>query len=284
MSQKNPTLLLLGCGQLGTALGKHYQQQGWRVVGARRNADALPSTFQRLGMDFSDPAATQPLVDVNADYVVITLTPGGRDEAAYQRAFETGLANLLSSFNLNSVQHLFFTSSTSVYHQNDGSVVDEQSPVQPLSFSGRAVLAAEQRLRQLAVASTAIRFGGIYGGDSLRLAERVKDGKCAPLEPVHYSNRIHRDDCVRVLQHLIERLRAGRAVDDCYLAVDNDPAPIGEVHRWLAGEMNVPYSTDAGYAHMAGSKRGDNRRLRDSGFDFIYPDYRRGYASILARR
>jgi len=33
---------------------------------------------------------------------------------------------------------------------------------------------------------------------------------------------------------------------------------------------------------MAGSKRGDNRRLRGIGFAFRYPDYRSGYAAVLA--
>jgi hypothetical protein len=86
---------------------------------------------------------------------------------------------------------------------------------------------------------------------------------------------------VRVLQHLIERSQSGNELADCYLAVDNEPAPIAEVHQWLAAQLGVPYRCDPDYRHMAGSKRGDNRRLRDSGFDFLYPDYRSGYSAVL---
>lgn len=282
MSHPKPTLLLLGCGQLGTALGQYYLSRGWSVVGVRRKADKLPGEFHRLSVDFGDPDSTRQLAAIAADYVVITLTPGGRSEEAYQRVFASGLGNLLSVLNRSSIKHVLFTSSTSVYHQNDGSVVDEASPLEPSSFSGRAVLGAERLLRESGLPFTAVRFGGIYGGDSLRLAQRVREGQCAPPEPVHYSNRIHRDDCVRVLQHLIELHHTGQRVDECYLAVDDDPAPIAEVHRWLAAEMNIPYATDASYRHMAGSKRGDNRRLRESGFDFNYPDFRSGYRAVPA--
>ncbi|MFT5032409.1 MAG: nucleoside-diphosphate-sugar epimerase [Bacteroidia bacterium] len=283
VTPEKPTLLLLGCGQLGISLGEHYLQRGWKVVGARRNADKVPAEFSGLAMDFCNAAAVLPLKDIVAEYVVITLTPGGRSEEAYQRIFEEGLSNLLPALNRDSIKHVLFTSSTSVYHQNDGSVVDETSPTLPETFSGRAVLAAERLLAASGLPHSHIRFGGIYGGDSLRLAERVRAGKCAPAVPVHYSNRIHRLDCVRVLQHLIDRHRDGRVLENCYLAVDSAPAPIAEVHRWLAEQIQAEYKADAGYQHMAGSKRGNNQRLLDSGFEFLYPDYRSGYQAVLAR-
>lgn len=281
MSTNQPTLLLLGCGQLGSALGQHYLKRGWRVIGARRRIEALPANVETLAMDFTEAASLSALGGIEADYVVVTLTPGERSEAAYRSVFETGLAALLAALNTRALKRLLFTSSTSVYHQNDGAWVNEQSPVEPSTYSGRAVLAGEQLLRDSGLPVSLIRFGGIYGGSSLRLAERVHAGHCAPPEPVHYSNRIHRDDCVRVLQHLIDRCEAGDTLADCYLAVDNAPAPIAEVHQWLAAQLDVSYRCDSGYRHMAGSKRGNNQRLRDSGFVFRYPDYRSGYTAVL---
>ncbi len=276
------TLLLIGCGQLGSALGEDFLKRGWRAVGARRNVARLPDGFEPLALDFRDGDSLKPLREIQADYVVVTLTPGERSAEAYKAVFEHGLADLLENLNRDRLQRLLFTSSTSVYHQNDGSVVNENSPVAPESFSGRSVLAAEQLLKQSGMPATAIRFGGIYGGASLRLAERVRAGQCAPPSPEHFSNRIHRDDCVGVLRHLIERQEAGAALSECYLAVDDAPAPIAEVHQWLAAQLGVPYEYDSDYRHMAGSKRGDNRRLRESGFEFRYPDYRAGYAAVLA--
>nr|ADI18744.1 nucleoside-diphosphate-sugar epimerases [uncultured gamma proteobacterium HF4000_36I10] len=276
--------MLIGCGQLGCALGSDFLSRGWRVVGARRNVARLPKGFEPLALDFRDTNSLTALREIKADYVVVTLTPGERSEQAYRAVFEQGFADLLKNLNVDRMQRLLFASSTSVYHQNDGSVVDETSPTQPDSFSGRSVLAAENLLYQSALPATIVRFGGIYGGESLRLAERVRRGQCAPLSPEHFSNRIHRDDCVAVLRHLIDCVESGAALSDCYLAVDNDPAPIAEVHQWLAAQLGVPYQCDAGYRHMAGSKRGDNRRLRETGFEFRYPDYRAGYAAVLAAK
>ncbi|WP_372749454.1 NAD-dependent epimerase/dehydratase family protein [Litorivivens sp.] len=277
------TLLLIGCGQLGAALGQHFLAKGWRVVGARRNVAALPPGFEALPLDFRAPQTFAGLRDVAADYVLVTLTPGARSAEAYKAVFELGFEGVLQALNTSALKRVLFASSTSVYHHNDGSVVDENSELAPTSYSGRSVLAAEQLLQASGLPATVVRFGGIYGGESLRLAERVRAGQCAPLEPPHFSNRIHRDDCVGVLRHVLEQSEAGAAVAGCYLAVDNDPAPIAEVHQWLAQQLGVPYQVDHGYRHMAGSKRGSNQRLRDSGYEFAYPDYRVGYAEVLAR-
>ncbi|MBB3048843.1 nucleoside-diphosphate-sugar epimerase [Litorivivens lipolytica] len=277
------TLLLIGCGQLGSALGQEFLTQGWRVVGARRSVEKLPKGFEPLGLDFRDSTSLNALSEIAADYVVVTLTPGERSAEAYKAVFEQGLAAILRNLNASRLKRLLFTSSTSVYHQNDGSVVDENSVTEPTSFSGQSVLAAEKLLAESALPTTVVRYGGIYGGDSLRLAERVREGRCAPPEPEHFSNRIHRDDCVAVLKHFIECVEAGKPLADCYLAVDDNPAPIAEVHQWLAAQLGVSYECDPGYRHMAGSKRGNNQRLKDSGFTFRYPDYQQGYAAVLER-
>lgn len=276
------TLLLIGCGQLGSALGRDFLTQGWRVVGARRSVSKLPEGFEPLALDFRDSESLGALREIEADYVVVTLTPGERSAEAYKAVFEQGLTAILQNLNTTRLQRLLFTSSTSVYHQNDGSIVDETSVTQPTSFSGQSVLAAETLLAQSGLPATVVRYGGIYGGDSLRLAERVREGQCAPPEPEHFSNRIHRDDCVAVLKHFIERAEAGAPLDSCYLAVDDSPAPIAEVHQWLAKQLGVPYECDPGYRHMAGSKRGNNQRLKDSGFVFRYPDYQQGYSAVLS--
>ncbi len=282
VADKSPTLLLLGCGQLGTAVGQHFLERGWRVIGARRSINRLPDNFERLAIDFSSASDIETLGEIQADYVLITLSPDGRSEAAYNKVFQVALSHILAHLNRDSLSHVLFTSSTSVYHQNDGSVVDEESATEPHSYSGRSVLAAEKLLTASGLSASVVRFGGIYGGHSLRLAERVRAGQCAPLQPVHYSNRIHRLDCERVLEHLLDRAARGLALEPCYLAVDDEPAPIAEVHLWLAQQLNVDYNYDNAYRHMAGSKRGCNQRLRASGFEFRYPDYRSGYNAVLA--
>ena len=68
-----------------------------------------------------------------------------------------------------------------------------------------------------------------------------------------------------------------------YVGVDDDPAELGDVLRFLASELGleVPPSGSAGEAR-GGNKRCSNALLRGTGFSFAYPTFREGYRDILA--
>jgi hypothetical protein len=65
-------------------------------------------------------------------------------------------------------------------------------------------------------------------------------------DPPSYTNRIHRDDCLGVLEWLHRRQLAGAELAPVYLASDDEPAPAGDVARWLAAELGVPEPPAAG--------------------------------------
>ena len=96
-----------------------------------------------------------------------------------------------------------------------------------------------------------------------------------------YTNRIHRDDCAGVLEHLI-------GLDDApsvLLAVDDDPAPERVVLEWLAGALGAPQPRPSEGGSIVRSGRGNKRcrndRLRATGYKFLYPTFREGYASLI---
>lgn len=67
-----------------------------------------------------------------------------------------------------------------------------------------------------------------------------------------------------------------------YLASDSEPARLDEVVAWLRRQVPCrPPAEDARQGGRAGSKRCDNRRLRESGFEFRYPNYRAGYRQVI---
>ena len=103
-----------------------------------------------------------------------------------------------------------FASSTSVYAQHQGEWVDETSPTESESFSGRCIRHGEQLLADYPWPAVAVRFGGIYGPGRTRLIDSVRDGSASrsPGAPI-YTNRIHRDDCARVLEHLLDLPKEG---------------------------------------------------------------------------
>ncbi|HRD65541.1 MAG TPA: SDR family oxidoreductase [Candidatus Competibacter sp.] len=287
-------ILIAGCGDVGTVLGRNLHAAGHEVWGLKRQPTDLPPVIQPLAADLTDPATLTRLPPA-LDYVVYSAAAAGFDEAHYRAAYATGVRNLLHALRQDDQRprRLLFTSSTSVYAQHQGEWVDENSPAEAASFSGRCIRAGEQFMWDSPWPAIAVRFGGIYGSGRTRLIDGVRDGTATrPAGAPIYTNRIHRDDCARVLEHLIELPNPERL----YVAVDDEPAPLDEVLCWLADQLGVPApppaprsplkpgaKTDGNTAlRFRASKRCRNARLRASGFRFRYPSYRDGYAALLS--
>lgn len=277
------TTLILGCGDIGTTLGKRLQEAGHRVIGVRRNAAALAATgLEAVSLDLGDPARLADLPD--AEVLVYVVSADRFDEAAYRAAYPDGLKAVLSEFagRERPPRRVFFVSSTSVYPQQEGEWVDETSPTAPSGFSGQLMREAEQALIDHPLPGTVVRFSGIYGPGRDRLIRQVGEGRIAPSSPAMHTNRIHRDDCAGVLVHLIDLALAEKPLHDLYLANDCEPAPLHEVMSWLATQLKVEATeTIQSPLRRRASKRCDNTRLLESGYAFHYPSYREGYAQVL---
>jgi len=163
---------IVGCGRVGIDCARLLGEAGHQVVGLRRNVNALPDWLQHQRMDVLDKDSVRVLESLAPDLVIYQVTASGFNEDAYKAAYVTGVANVVDVIG-NLGAHLLFVSSTGVYHQSDGSWVDEDSPVAPTSFNGQLMLEGE-RLGAMLAGSTAVRFSGIYGPDRLRLIEQVR--------------------------------------------------------------------------------------------------------------
>ena len=294
-----PRVLIAGCGDVGTALGLALCGRGCDVAGMRRSAEPLPAPLRPLSVDVTDRLALERMTP-DADVVVYAVAAGRRDEDAYRRAYVDGVAALLDVLEgrAGPPRRVFFVSSTSVYGERGGAWVDETTPLQPGGFSGGCLAAGERRMLASPIPATVVRFGGIYGPGRGWLIERARAGARCVDDPPKFTNRIHRDDCAGVLEHLIVRAwERGRpasiehaddartGVDDVYVAVDDAPVTECEVLEWLAARLGAPAPrrVRGGDAAARGAgKRCSNARLRESGYRFRYPTYREGYAAVLA--
>lgn len=275
------SILIAGCGDVGSALAYLLAQAGHKVTGLRRNINQLGQGIHGLAADLAQPTELKEnLKAVKAcDLLVYSVAASEHTEAGYQQAYVDGLSNLLAALPVQP-KHIFFTSSTSVYAQKDHSWVDEASECLPGTFSGKIMLKAEQNLAAHPIPSTVVRFSGIYGPGRNFLLNKVRNGDIAPEAPTLYSNRIHRDDCAGVLEHLINHLLSGGELEACYLATDDLPVSLHEVTSWLAAQVGVEPQTETA-SRRTGSKRCSNQRLKQLGYRFKYPDYRSGYRSLL---
>ncbi|MFT5172439.1 MAG: nucleoside-diphosphate-sugar epimerase [Gammaproteobacteria bacterium] len=280
-------VLIAGCGDLGSAAGSLLVAAGHEVFGIRRRCAAIAAGITPIAADLCDLSSLQCLPD-RVDTLIYVAAADGFSDDAYERAYVIGLRNTLSVVNTPSLCRVIFVSSTSVYAQDDGSWVNERSASEPSGFSGQRLLQAEALLDTLECDTSVVRFAGIYGPGRTRLLEQVRAGASCVDEPVQWTNRIHRDDCAGVLHH-VALLDAPEAL---YIGVDNEPAARCAVVRWLAGEMGAPQpqpesepmqatASAASPRRRGGNKRCSNRRLLDSGYQFIYPSFKEGYAALL---
>ncbi|MCH8499390.1 MAG: NAD-dependent epimerase/dehydratase family protein [Marinobacter sp.] len=283
-SSSSPHILLAGCGALGGRIALTLLAQG-QVTGLRRAAHRVPEGVRGLAADLLDPEGLQrALNNQAADIVIYCLTPAQYDEQGYRDAYVTGLQNLLTALPALP-KHLFFISSTGVYHQDDDSVINEQSPASSEKYSGQQILAGEQVALTAGMAATVIRFSGIYGPSRQRFLDSVIAGKINPPSPGPYTNRIHEDDAAALVAHLVAKALRDEPVADCYIGSDCEPVRLDEICTWIAGQLPCqPPEPGAPTGRRAGSKRCDNSRVLASGFVFQYPSYREGYQPMIAAR
>jgi nucleoside-diphosphate-sugar epimerase len=273
------TVLIAGCGDLGTEVGLRLTAAGHTVVGLRRQADLLPAPLGGVSVDL---ATEKPPVPAGTDLVIVSIAAGNPDPAVYRAAYVTGLANLLDALDEAGVtpRRFLMVSSTAVYDVNDGSDVDELTPATGGSGTDAILLEAEELLHRRMPTAVVLRLAGIYGPGRERMIDQVRAGRASVSERTRLTNRIHRDDAAAAIVHLMTR---ADEPEPLYLGVDSAPVPSVEVLNFLATELGLPQPeiTENG-GTRGGDKRLSNRRLLGTGFTLEYPSYREGYRAVLA--
>ena len=275
-----PTTLIAGCGDVGGRLAMLLMAQGHHVYGLRRDITRLPEGVHPIAADMTSGKLGE--WPQHIDYVVYSAAAGRQGEEGYRKTYVEGLEHILSKLKRLSVEpkRLLFTSSTAVYHQQDGEWVDELSLTHPEKFNGKVMLEAENLALDSDIPATVVRFGGIYGPGRGYMIKKVREGEVYASEPVNFGNRIHADDCAGILEMLISLEQQGQCVHPLYLGVDSDPAPLSEVTCWLAEQLDVKPTSQI-VALGRGSKRCRNQRILDAGYQFRYPGFREGYGSLV---
>lgn len=282
-------IVIAGCGYVGSALGTELAGEGHEVFGLRRDPSRLPSAIEPLQADLARRESALVLPS-GLDFAVYCVSPDGGSTDAYRVAYLDGLELFLRTLRDQGEKprRVLFTSSTSVYGQDRGEWIDEESPARPTRATGETLILAERLLLASGFPASVVRFGGIYGPGRMRLVDRVASGEARIDPEPHFTNRIHRDDAAGLLRHLM-RLEAAperAAIADLYLGVDCDPADEAEVLRFLAEELSLPPPPlrgpdDPPVRRRAGSKRCRNDRIRATGYAFRVPGFRQGYPGIV---
>jgi nucleoside-diphosphate-sugar epimerase len=271
-----PRILIAGCGYVGEAAADLFHERGWEVEGwtssAQSAAELAGKPYAVRAVDITDTAGVSA-VRQTFEVILQCASSGGGDAAAYRRIYLEGARNLLRVFPGAT---LIFTSSTSVYAQQQGEAVDEISPANPTHEKGRVLREAEELV--LARNGIVTRLAGIYGPGRSFLLRTILAGEAVlDREDDRFINQAHRDDIVSALfLFAVQRAELGHRI---YNVVDDRPILAREAYQWLSAKLGR--SLPAGKAATSGkrgnsNKRVSNQRLRALGWEPRYPSFAAG--------
>jgi len=287
-------VLIVGCGYVGLPLGVGLVRQGHTVFGLRRSAlaeaELKSAGIIPLHADITQPA-TLARLPRDFDWVVNCTASGGGDADDYRKIYLEGNSNLISWLKNSPVKKFIYTSSTSVYGQDDGSVVTEESPVAPDTETSKVLAATEKLLLAAAqkenFPAVVLRVAGIYGparGHAFK--QFLKNEARLEGDGARWLNMIHRDDLIGVI---IVALKNGKT-GEIYNAVDDEPVSQKIFFEWLAAELKRPMpSTVLAGAEVLRKRGATNKRVSNAKlcaelkYEFKFPDFRAGYAAEIAR-
>ena len=274
-------VLVVGCGYVGEAAANAFHEEGWEVEGWTARAESAANLSDRpypvRGVDVTDRSAVSG-ASGKFDVVIHCVSSRGGDEEQYRRLYFVGAENLLSVF---SQATLLFTSSTSVYPQTDGSVVDETSPAEPSHEKGRILRQTEEFV--LAAGGIVARLGGIHGPGRSFLVSRIREGTAVADPNNRLINHVHRDDIVSALLLLANQRAACRG--EVFNVVADEPIPARAACEWLSSRLKKPLLP--ALAAPPPRKRGEsnkqvsNRKLRALGWAPRYPTFERAMTQSI---
>lgn len=270
-------VLIVGGGYIGKPLAYSLAEEGNRVFVIRRNDDLYD--HGNISLIKSNIFDLKELPDVDA--VIYLVSADTKSDICYEAAYINGPDQIWKLYKNNPPKRFIFASSTAVYPFNDGSWVNEATVLpKATEMNGICLQEAEKQIFTFQCDHVIARIGGIYGPNRYYIIDQIKKGRLQMTDHPIYTNRIHKTDCVRALNHLFDLPE----VQPVYNLVDSSPTPINELLSWLSTSLGiyspVPSQTTEHF-HSKTNKQVSNARLLETLFEFKYPSFREGYEPLL---
>lgn len=243
-----PDLLVVGAGHLGGLVARRWLASNPKATVTLKFRSNNPERTEKLTLDGFKVISCEGGEQVRCKNVVFCAPPTGNPDYA------NDVANNIDNHWDNTGESCFvFTSAGSVYGENSGGVVDEESAVVRTERSGK-MLDAEQHV--LKNEGCVIRLGGLY--TSSKGAHNYWMGGSASEFPSKQNgliNLIHYDDAAEcVLACLSNR---SKATNQVFLV--SDGAPISRKEICEAASKNPNYS-DKGPVKFTGEEDVDGKQ------------------------
>ena len=230
-------IAVLGCGYVGAEFARQARAAGHDVLGVVRS-EASRDKLRAEGLAaeaFDLQTGDWSVLPARFDAVVYAASTGGGGPEAYALAYDVGVKRALAWARAVGAHGFVFTSSTGVYRQDDGGVVDEASPVGGAPTAD-AILGGERAVLASGFAKARVlRFGGLYGPGRHHLVDQLRRGDIVIGGRVdHFINYLHRDDAA---SSILASIVGGPVGARVYNVGDGKPVTKAALARWIAQRL-----------------------------------------------
>ncbi len=278
MVNSKKSLFCFGPGFSLKVLARQLLNNDWSVSGTYREADGAEN-LAALGIDPIPFNAADAAME-SATAIISTVPPSAEGDPVLAR-YGDQLANISKQAWIG------YLSTTGVYGDTGGALVDEASALNPSNDRSQWRATCEQGW--LSVSAHIFRLSGIYG-QGRSSVDRLRLGLARRIDyPGHLFSRIHVDDIAQTLIASINQPSPGQIYNLC----DDEAAEQQVVEAYAAELLGieppplVPF--DEAIREMSpiaktfwqDNRRVNNARIKNElGVKLIYPTYREGLTAI----
>ncbi|MBE9003557.1 NAD-dependent epimerase/dehydratase family protein [Fortiea sp. LEGE XX443] len=268
-------IAIIGCGYVGYAVAKYWQQKMTFVVTATTTTPERIQELQTVAQKIivtkgNDPETLQSVLQ-NQD--VVLLSVGAKSANFYEETYlETAKTLVAILPQVPNIKQIIYTGSYSVYGDRNGATVNEDTPVEPnhpqgviLRETEKVLLSAASEKLQVCI----LRLGGIYGTNRelIKIFSRVS-GTTRPGHGDDVTNWIHLDDIVGAIEFARQQRLQGiyNLVDDAHLSSRELLDTLFTKHNLPKVQWDDSLKNNRPYNATV-----SNQKIKDAGYKLIHP-------------
>ncbi len=173
-------VLIIGAGYVGRAAAKAWRAHGHFVTLTTRRLERAAELSQEADRVVVIESGNFKAALENQQIVLLCMAPGHpSSDADYEKTYlETAKAVLRDQDK--SCEQIIYTSSTSVYGEHGGAIVDEETPLRPESHREQILVETEKKLLGAPCKVCILRLGEIVG-PGRQIVDRLRSLNGRPL-------------------------------------------------------------------------------------------------------
>lgn len=262
------SLTIIGCGWFGLPLAMRAIGEHWKVKGTTTHSNKMIE-LKDMGIEpylLVLPEKTKLAGSLlKSSYIVISIPPG-RKNPNVLHDYPFSVSQIIKRVQqLSEATKVIFISSTSVYG-NEEDFIDENSISEPKTDSGRALLDAENLIRNSGINYNILRFGGLAGPG--RHPGRFLTGKKNLPAGNQCINFLHLEDAIGVTMQML----SGSFNNQTYNVVSPQHPEKKMFYLKMAADAGLEKPTFDDSLIAAKREISVQKLLKETDYEFKYPD------------